>query len=159
MTRRPTLEERFWSAVSPEPNSGCWLWTGYTVGRGYGRLGDGTKRMRLATHVSLQLAGRPAAPGMCVCHRCDMPSCVNPDHLFIGTQADNVRDMHTKGRWRAPRRRRGIDLPQTKLTPDLVREIRSKLADGLPQQKIADAVGVARTTVSTIATGRAWRWL
>ena len=153
---KKSLCERFFDNVHPEPNTGCWLWGGYVIRRGYGRLGDGTKRLRLATHVSLEIAGTPVPPGMCACHRCDNPWCVNPDHLFVATQRENVRDMHAKQRWRRPRVRRGAELAQTKLTEADVRGIRASLAAGERQQALASRFGVARTTISTIATGRAW---
>ena len=90
--RRPR-EERFWPKVEPEPNSGCWLWNGAVDKRGYGRLGR-----TLAHRISYEIAyGRPGR-GLYVCHTCDVPGCVRPDHLFLGTQSDNIRDAATKGR-------------------------------------------------------------
>lgn len=80
----------------PEPNSGCWLWVGTTV-TGYGQLTFGRKRW-LAHRLAWE-AFRGAVPGdLCVLHRCDVPACVNPDHLWTGTRLDNNRDMTAKGR-------------------------------------------------------------
>lgn len=95
--RRP-LETRFWSKVSPEPNSGCWLWLGSAHRLGYGQLRvEG--RAVLATHVSLQLAGRPRPfPEACARHKCDNPNCVNPDYLEWGTLKDNTQDSIKRGR-------------------------------------------------------------
>lgn len=92
------VEQRFWRQVSPEPNSGCWLWEGSPT-KGYGTLRvQGRKRM-YATHVSLILDGRPRPSHSAVaCHRCDMPACVNPDHLYWGSQAENLRDMTVRKR-------------------------------------------------------------
>lgn len=82
----------------PEPNSGCWLWTaGVGIG-GYGRLWCGAGLTRYAHRFSYELAFGPVPSGMFVCHRCDTPACVNPDHLFLGTHRDNMRDMQQKGR-------------------------------------------------------------
>lgn len=85
----------------PEPNSGCWLWTAKVGRGGYGML-QVNRRWYMATHVSLEAVGRQVPKGMQACHRCDVPACVNPDHLFIGTQLDNIRDCMAKGRFVAP---------------------------------------------------------
>ncbi|ALC12519.1 HNH endonuclease signature motif containing protein [Sphingopyxis sp. 113P3] len=95
---------RFQSRVSPEPNSGCWLWLGAAneQGRGsfrYGMAGE-QKRTGLASRISYEMAIGPIPDGMQVLHRCDVPLCVNPDHLFLGTVTDNMRDMVAKGRHR-----------------------------------------------------------
>lgn len=99
------LLDRFMQFVSPEPNSGCWLWLGYTNHRGYGRFGvgsitDGSSRMDMAHRISYQLHRGEIPAGFFVCHRCDTPSCVNPDHLFLGSRQDNATDMATKNRGR-----------------------------------------------------------
>ena len=96
-----TLAERFHDYAMPEPNSGCWLWLGSWDPRKYGQLRVG-KKLRAASHVSLELAGTPVPMGMFACHRCDTPPCVNPAHLFIGTQRDNIADSLRKGRMKAP---------------------------------------------------------
>jgi hypothetical protein len=84
------------SASEPEPNSGCWLWMRAVNGKGYGSCQFNGK-VQLAHRVAYLLAlGDPA--GLVVCHRCDVPSCVNPDHLFLGTVGDNNRDRDRKGR-------------------------------------------------------------
>ena len=82
----------------PEPNSGCLLWLGAPTGQlGHGQIKIGGKN-RMASHVALELAGRPLPSGMFACHSCDNPACVNADHLFFGTQYDNVCDAIKKGR-------------------------------------------------------------
>ncbi len=106
-----SVEERFWRFVSPEPNSGCWLWCGSTDKKGYGQLRirqRGAGALAYATHVSLRLHGRPIRDGMQACHHCDVPACVNPDHLFIGTQLDNIHDAMAKGRHVPPPNMLGI---------------------------------------------------
>ena len=99
------LLDRFMQYVSPEPNTGCWLWLGHTNPRGYGRFGigsvtDGSATMVMAHRLSYQLHGGTIALGTFICHRCDTPSCVNPDHLFSGSRQDNAFDMARKGRGR-----------------------------------------------------------
>ena len=83
----------------PEPNSGCWLWTGYTQDDGYGLVRHGTRGPGIRAHrLSLQIATGQSGDGLLACHRCDMPSCVNPSHLFWGSVRDNARDASAKGR-------------------------------------------------------------
>ena len=96
---RQPLEVRFWNFVQFEPNSGCWLWSGPFVGPGYGVIKDGRDRTYLAHRLSWELAHK-AKPALFVLHHCDTPSCVNPAHLFLGTQADNMKDRKSKGRYK-----------------------------------------------------------
>jgi hypothetical protein len=91
------VAERFFNFVSPEPNSGCWLWAGSCDRKGYGQLRVQPKSLKYATHVSWEIHRGPTN-GMHLCHKCDNPNCVNPDHLFLGTQRDNTHDMMKKGR-------------------------------------------------------------
>lgn len=96
--RRP-LKDRFWSKV--QKTDGCWEWTGSRRPKGYGVFAVNGARRESAHRVAYALFIGPISAGFFVCHRCDNPRCVRPDHLFLGTQADNMRDMHAKGRHRA----------------------------------------------------------
>lgn len=92
------LMARFTEKYIPVTESGCWLWTGSATPAGYGQIKAGRKLQR-AHRVSWELHRGPIPDGLMVCHRCDVPSCVNPDHLFLGTAKDNFRDCVDKGRY------------------------------------------------------------
>lgn len=100
---RPAPVDRFWARV--DKSGECWVWTGAALPAGYGRW-KGAHRLVYAHRFSWELANGPIPDGMLVCHRCDNPPCVRPDHLFLGTPTDNIRDMNAKGRGRAGDRRR-----------------------------------------------------
>lgn len=92
-------KERFWSMVCKGDD--CWIWTGATGGRGYGRFAL-NGRLESPHVISYILANGQLEPGMWVLHRCDNPSCVNPAHLFPGTNSDNMKDAYQKGRVNPP---------------------------------------------------------
>lgn len=138
-------EKPFEQKYLPEPNTGCWLWTAGWDRYGYGMLAGNVKAHRRS--YELHVGEIPA--GLCVCHKCDTPACVNPDHLFLGSNRDNVADMRAKGR-----AIQGEAVHKAKLTEANVREI---LASLLPCHELASLYGVSDTAISYIKLGKTWR--
>lgn len=136
----------------PEPNSGCLLWMGPKEQQGYGALSF--KRKVLKTHrIAWELANGPIPAGMCVCHKCDNRLCVEPTHLWLGTQADNQADKIAKGRQARNRHIRGEAVSTARLTDAQVLAIRS---DTRKQRVIADDFGIDQSHVSKLRSGQRW---
>ena len=97
-----TRKQRFMDKVSPEPNSGCWLWAAHTNHKGYGRFARGPRGAGMITahRASYEIYTGPISTGAHVLHHCDNPSCVNPEHLWVGSNQDNVDDKMRKKRYR-----------------------------------------------------------
>lgn len=134
----------------PVTGSGCWLWLGSTERNGYARVRRAGARF-LAHRLAYEDFRGPIPDGMYVCHRCDTPSCVNPDHLFLGTPADNVADMIAKGR-KAPQ---GNEACNYKLTNSQVADIRERYASiVISQTKLAREYGVTPCQINNIVRGR-----
>lgn len=152
--RGSTLATRFWDKV--EKTDECWLWTGRVGSTGYGRItvtANGRAQDENAHRVSFRLAGHSTPPGFHVCHHCDTPLCVNPDHLFLGTNIENIADRDSKGR-----QSRGEGRPQSKLTEEAVMEIRRRYATGRQCQRyLARLFGVAQNTISHVVIRRTWK--
>jgi|688.fasta_scaffold417665_1 hypothetical protein len=152
---------RFAKHYVPEPNSGCWLWIGaHSTATGYGNFRISPKANAEPAHrASWRLHCGSIPGGMQICHRCDVPACVNPDHLFVGTPTDNMRDAAQKGRmnWKPNEVRalkRGIEHPAAKLTEADVLAIRASARLGI---ELAEAYGVSNVTISRIQRRLLWR--
>lgn len=146
-------KKQFWAKV--RMSLFCWEWTAAKDGHGYGVQRIGGKNI-LAPRVSWMIHFGPIPDGLCVLHRCDNPLCVNPAHLFLGTKLDNMRDMIGKGRARHDVTPRGEAHPQARLTVDQVREIRRRVSAGESRKAVAVDLGVDKTTVAKIVSGRLW---
>lgn len=136
----------------PEPNSGCWLWTG-AYKKGYGVVGISRKSWQAHRLSYLVFGGVLLADDM-IMHSCDNPWCVNPEHLKAGTHADNMQDAVSKGRMP-----RGSSKWTAVLKETQIPEIRRKLARGETQTSIGAEYGVDPSTVRLIARGKTWGWL
>jgi hypothetical protein len=155
------LAERFWAKVDVGEPDACWRWQANTYPNGYGQFAVRC-RPRLAHRVSWELEhGVPVPNGLCVCHRCDNRSCVNPAHLFLGTQRDNVRDCIAKGRARRGpgfKGRSGERNYAAKLTQTQVDEIRSRYATGaVTQVELGRLYGVTFQSIHHIVRNKRWR--
>jgi hypothetical protein len=143
---------RLWKLCEPEPNTGCWLWTITRNRKGYGLVTAGGKT-RHAHRVAYELAVGPIPSDMCVLHKCDMPSCINPAHLFLGTNADNMADRdrkHRQMRWE----RHFL----AKLNRAAVLDIRARWqAGGITKQALADEYEVDPRTIAAVVEGRTWK--
>ncbi|MGH9636192.1 MAG: HNH endonuclease [Candidatus Angelobacter sp.] len=147
-----TPRERFLAKVCPEPGSGCWLWRGMVVGSGYG-MARFERKMYPAHRLAWKLFCGEIAPGLVVCHKCDVRTCVNPEHLFLGTYTDNARDREEKGR-----SMRGEKNHSSKLSTEQVSRIKTALAeDRMYVSEIAREYGVTPSTIAAIAKGTTWR--
>lgn len=149
MGRPKNTPERFWSLVDKQGEDDCWLWKGNRTTGGYGTFI--LHGMHTTVHrLSYWLATGEYPTGLVVCHRCDVQLCVNPKHLFLGTQADNIRDMNEKGRARFGILH-GSDHGRAKLSDQDVREIREMYGTGrFPQRELADLFEISQVQISRI---------
>ena len=148
-----TLQERFEDKYIPEPNSGCFLWTASCRPNGYGQFVKDTsktppRKVDYAHRVSWEIYKGKIPDGLHVLHKCDMPCCVNPDHLFVGTHVENVADAKRKGRMASAKN--GLHTG-VKLTAEQVMEIRNSGDRGFI---LAKRYGVKQTHICAIRKGR-----
>lgn len=166
------LEERFWAKV--KKTKACWEWVGAKNEGGYGVMSRGrvnNSALLLRAHRVAWLIHNGELPeDLHVCHHCDNPACVNPTHLFLGTDGDNIRDMWRKGYGSPPPVRFGSDNNKTKLTKNQVIEIRSKYEQGRIARRMRDKsncsfnglakeYSVSKKTILNIIHRRVWKWV
>lgn len=144
--------------------TGCWVWcAGLTKpGRPNGKhiygIAHWRGKTRRAHRVSWEVHRGPIPPGLCVLHKCDNPPCINPDHLFLGTQSDNARDMLAKGRGAPPPPNpllKGEDHPNSIFTEEQIRAMRA-LRGVVRQRELAEKFGTSQSVISNIQRRKRW---
>jgi hypothetical protein len=138
------MPDRFWNKVTKGPKEECWPWVGAASDLGYGRFNIGGKAY-VSPRVAWTITFGEIPPGIRVLHKCDNPRCCNPNHLFLGTGADNSRDMMIKGRCKSP---------AMKLTEKDICEIRQSKSS---RESLAKQFGVLPSHIWSIRTRRCWR--
>lgn len=147
---KPNTVHSVWRRIQVDTNTGCWLWMGSKNSQGYGHIGvkgkiEGTHR------VAFKSVYGYLTKGLDICHHCDNPPCVNPEHLFEGTRLDNIQDAMHKGRIQ-----KGEQRPGSKLTEEKVRQIRC-IGDNISSRKLAKKFGVSYHVVATVLNGTSWK--
>lgn len=159
-TKRESEVDRFWRYLEKADGDSCWTLVGIEPDdKGYFRFQVSGSRKKIRAHVLswiIHYGPIPAAPGrgLFVCHKCDNRACVRPDHLFLGTNDDNINDMMKKNR-----QCHGAAHKDAKLTEDSVRAICQMLSDGMRQNHVAHRFGVSYQTIQAIRKGRKWRYV
>jgi hypothetical protein len=156
MNFNKSFTTRFWGKVSKTKT--CWLWQGAKDRDGYGQIRPNSVVSVVKAHrASFYLFHGQIDEDKFVCHSCDVPSCVNPSHLFLGSNKDNVKDMDTKGR-RNPAKNN--QLPQTRLTPEKVREIRKLYKEtSCTYKKLAVQFEVSQSAIFLIVKKKNWKYI
>lgn len=147
----PAILERFESKFSKRKRKGCWLWSGPITGEAhyrYGYISVHSTHFR-TPRFSYRVYKGPIPANAVVMHTCDTPLCVNPMHLVVGTQIDNIEDMIAK-----KRHAHGVRVPQAILTPRQVRAIRAD--NGTTQKALGNFYGVSQSCISDVKVGRSW---
>jgi len=147
---REAAGKRFKEKYIPLSKDGCWLWIGWRDRKGYG--GFSIRGKQIKAHRASWLFQKGSIPeSMCVLHKCDVPSCVNPAHLFLGTPRDNYYDSVSKGRHTC-----GEKHGSAKLNEEQVSEIKALLVAGIVPRILAEQFGVSRRQISYIRSGENW---
>lgn len=147
------LAQRLWRSVTK--SEACWEWTGARTTAGYGHF-QFLCRHYYAHRLSYEIAFGAVPSGMVICHRCDNPKCVRPEHLFLGTHADNARDKVEKNRHVLPMLARARH-PSAKLSESDVAEMRRRhTEDGTSGAALGRLFGVSTSQACNILRGDSW---
>lgn len=153
------LVARLANGIISAPDDGCWNWCKVTNGDGYGQL-KVSGRMVYAHRLAYELAVGEIPHGMLILHSCDNPRCINPAHLSVGSQSQNMKECSQRGRARIPKPvMHGEDNGAAKLRADDVLSIRKLLSDGWRQRDLAEIYGVSQGEITNIKTRKSWRSL
>lgn len=159
--KNKAMIDRFWEKVKKSDN--CWEWTASKNQDGYGNFTKATNRVVKAHRLSWEIHNGPIPKGMCVLHKCDNPPCVNPNHLFLGTKADNNVDMAAKGRHKSQIHPelilKGEECSWAKLSEANVLEIRKEYSKGTSVKFLAERFEVKPITIYMILQRKRWRHL
>lgn len=148
------VTDRFWARVAK--TEGCWIWTGGTTGEGYGDL-TYQRRRHLAHRFAWQLTNARSIPeGVVVRHRCDNPPCVRPEHLELGTTAQNVRDSYARRRRTTGNPTLGSGRPNAVLDDELVADLRRQARTGQSIRSIAKGSPFSYATIYRAIRGSGW---
>lgn len=149
-----SIEDKLKSYSKIDEITGCWLWKRNLNCKGYGRVSLPGQVQAFAHRVSYETFKGPITEGLEVCHECDTPACINPEHLFLGTHSENMRDSANKGRARQPKPKYGLLHPRAVLTPQQVRFIRESQ---LSAERLAPGIGVSWMTVHRCKRGETYK--
>lgn len=150
MKAKEITKERIEKKVEKIPEAGCWIWTGATQVRGYGEIISNNKKY-LAHRASYEAFIGKIPKNMNVCHSCDNVFCVNPNHLFLGTQKENLQDMAKKGRSTL-----GSKNPKAKLNEDNIHAVKTLLKMNWKCASIARMLNVSASCISAIKRNERW---
>lgn len=155
---REDLGTRFWKKVEIKENKECWNWLAKGNRQGYGEFWDNDTQSSVPSHrVAWIITNRKIPDGMLVCHRCDNTSCVNPNHLFLGTQSDNINDMYRKGRGV---NNKGENSGVSKLTEsDVLKIVDYRVNHKMKLREISNNFQISISHVNNILIGKSWSWL
>lgn len=147
-----SIKDKILNKIKIDTNTGCWIWQGAKSSNGYPQLWLADKKVRLAHRASYEVFNGELKKGLCICHKCDTPECVNPDHLFQDTIQGNIKDRDSKNR-QAQREKNGM----AKLNERQIKEIRSLCSIGKKQCDVAKQFNVTHQQISNIVNNLNWR--